>query len=121
MLSTTPAAGRTDGAQYSWKLDSSTASRSAGWLSASSTGLPMLPHSCADSPAAVSMACTIEVVVVLPLVPVTASQRRGGPYRPDWSSRQANSTSPQIGTPAVAAAASAGAVGRKPGLVTTSA
>ena len=39
MLSTTPASGRSDGAQYSWKLDSSTASRSAGCSSTSSTGL----------------------------------------------------------------------------------
>ncbi len=79
MLSTTPASGDTDGAQCSWKLDSSTASRSADSRRTSSTGLPMLPHSLLRRPAAVSMACSIDVVVVLPLVPVTASQRRGGP------------------------------------------
>ena len=81
----------------------------------------MLPHSTLRRPAAISMACSIDVVVVLPLVPVTTSQRRGGPYWPAASSRQASSTSPQIGTPAAAAAASTGAVGGKPGLVTTSA
>ncbi len=45
MLSTTPASGRSEGAQCSWKLDSSTASTSAGSCNSSSTGLPMLPHS----------------------------------------------------------------------------
>ncbi len=79
MLSTAPASGRSDGAQNSWKLDSSTASRSAGWESTSSTGSPMLPHSTARRPSATSIACSIDVVVVLPLVPVTTSQRRGGP------------------------------------------
>src|ERR1700759_428047 len=121
MLSTTPASGRSDGAQYSWKLDSSTASSSAGCCNTSSTGSPMLPHSTLLRPAATSIACSIDVVVVLPLVPVTVNQRRGGPYRPDWSSRQANSTSPQIGMPADAAAAGTGAIGGKPGLTTTSA
>src|SRR6476646_5828541 len=38
----------------------------------------MLPHSSARRPAATSIACNIDVVVVLPLVPVTTSQRRGG-------------------------------------------
>jgi hypothetical protein len=41
--------------------------------------VPMLPHSTQRCPPAISMACSIDVVVVLPLVPVTASQRRGGP------------------------------------------
>ena len=79
MLSTTPASGRSDDDQYSWKLDSSTASSSDGCPSTSSTGLPILPHSRLRRPSAVSIACSIEVVVVLPLVPVTTSQRRGGP------------------------------------------
>src|SRR4029077_3654282 len=79
----------------------------------------MLPHSRARRPAATNIACSIDVVVVLPLVPVTTSQRRGGPYRPALARCQANSTSPQIGTPAAAAAASTGAVGGRPGLVTT--
>ena len=51
MLSTTPASGRSDGAQCSWKLDSSTASKSAGCSSTSSTGSPMLPHSRLRRPA----------------------------------------------------------------------
>ena len=42
------------------------------------TGSPMLPHSSARRPAATSIACSIDVVVVLPLVPVTTSQRLGG-------------------------------------------
>src|SRR5690606_1291565 len=121
MLSTTPAYGRTEGAQCSWKLDSSTANRSTGSVRTSSTGLPMLPHSALRRPSASSMACSIDVVVVLPLVPVTTSQRRGAPNRPAASSRQASSTSPHTGTPAAAAATSTGAVGGSPGLVTTSA
>ncbi|CPA44753.1 Uncharacterised protein [Mycobacterium tuberculosis] len=79
MLSTAPASGRSDGAQCSWKLDNSTASSSAGSSSTSSTALPILPHSTARRPPAISMACSIDVVVVLPLVPVTTSQLRGGP------------------------------------------
>ena len=94
---------------------------SPGAASTSTTGLPMLPHSRLARPAAVSIACSIDVVVVLPLVPVTTSQRRGGPYRPDWSRRQANSTSPQTGIPAAAAATSTGEFGGNPGLVTTTA
>ena len=78
-LSTTPASGFSDGAQCSWKLDSSTANTSHGSPSTSITGFPMLPHSSARRPAAVSMACSIEVVVVLPLVPVTTSHCRGRP------------------------------------------
>ena len=54
----------------------------AGTASTSTTGLPMLPHSKLSRPAAVSIACSIDVVVVLPLVPVTTSQRRGGPTGP---------------------------------------
>ncbi len=77
MLSTAPPSGRSDGAQNSWKLDSSTASTSAGWESTSRTGSPMLPQSTARRPSATSIACSIEVVVVLPLVPVTTSHVRG--------------------------------------------
>lgn len=79
MLRTTPASGRSDGAQRNWKLDNSTANRSAGSSSTSSTGLPMFPHRTLRCWPATSMACSIEVVVVLPFVPVTTSQRRGGP------------------------------------------
>jgi hypothetical protein len=39
----------------------------------------MLPHSRLRRPAAINMACSIDVVVVLPFVPVTTSQRRGAP------------------------------------------
>ncbi len=85
------------------------------------TGLPMLPQSTARRPAATSMACSIDVVVVLPFVPVTTSQRFGVPNQPARSSRHASSTSPQMGTFAAAAAANTGAVGGNPGLVTTSA
>ena len=70
-------------------------------------------------PAAASMAASIFTVVVLPLVPVTASQSCRDPPGSTGRSRQASSTSPMTGTPAAAAAASSGASGRHPGEVTT--
>ena len=121
MLSTAPAVGCTDGAQYSWNDESSTARTSdrGSATRASSTGRPMLPHALTDAPAAVMMASTMPVVVVLPLVPVTTSHCRGGPVMPDRSTCQASSTSPHTGRPASAAATSIGLSGRKPGEVTT--
>ena len=58
----------------------------------SSRETPMLPTAAVRRPAAARIAASIRVVVVLPLVPVTASQGAGvrGPR-----SRQASSTSPQ--------------------------
>jgi hypothetical protein len=56
------------------------------------------------------------VVVVLPLVPVTASQGAA----PGPRSRQAISTSPTTSIPAAAAAANSGEEGFQPGEVTTS-
>ena len=44
------------------------------------------------------------VVVVLPLVPVTASHFFTGPYRLEASKRHASSTSPHSGNPAACAA-----------------
>ena len=79
----------------------------------------MLPQATEARPSARSTDSSIVVVVVLPLVPVTASQRRRGPNTSARSQRQASSTSPHTGSPAAAAATSSGAVGRKPGTVTT--
>src|SRR6185312_7414878 len=111
------AAGRTDGAECSWKLDSSTASTSYGGsaVTASTTGRPTLPVATARPPAARSIDSSIRTVVVLPLVPVSASQ--GGGFGP--RSRQASSTSPITSTPAAAAAVSSGASGRQPGETTS--
>src|SRR6185312_586642 len=111
------ATGRTDGAECSWKLDSSTASTSYGGsaVTASTTGRPTLPVATARSPAARSIDSSIRTVVVLPLVPVSASQ--GGGFGP--RSRQASSTSPITSTPAAAAAVSSGASGRQPGETTS--
>ena len=61
------------------------------------------------------MAASIRTVVVLPLVPVTASH-----CCPAGRSCQASSTSPVTGMPAAAAAASSGVPGRQPGVVITS-
>ncbi len=83
--------GRSDGAQCSWKLDNSTASSSAGSSSTSSTGTRRYCRT-ARRGAAISMACSIDVVVVLCRWLVT-SQLRGAV--PAASSRQANSTSPR--------------------------
>ena len=121
MLSTTPTSGRQLGAQCSWKLDSS-AARTSTRGSASSTsvtGRPMFPQARAAMPASRQIASSIAVVVVLPLVPVTASHVRRGPNSSASSARHASSTSPQTGIPAPAAASSNGESGRQPGLVTT--
>ena len=73
----TPRRARTDGDQCSWKLDSSTASTSRPSPTAVTTGWPTLPQATASCPAARRIASSMPTVVVLPLVPVTASQRRG--------------------------------------------
>src|SRR5579864_6135343 len=65
------------------------------------------------------MAASIRTVVVLPFVPVTASQSCRAPPGSTGRSRQASSTSPITGMPAAAAAASIGVPGRHPGVVTT--
>lgn len=61
----------------------------------------------------------MRTVLVLPFVPVSASQGAGSPLNVARS-RQASSTSPMIGMPAASASASNGAVGRHPGEVMTS-
>ena len=117
-MSTAPAHGRSDGAAESWKLDNSTAITCwSGSATASSTGQPMLPQAVTVSPAARRIDSSIPVVVVLPLVPVTTSHRRGaGSAR---SIRQASSVSPITSTPAATAEAGNRPVGRTPGEVTT--
>ncbi|SKV95157.1 Uncharacterised protein [Mycobacteroides abscessus subsp. abscessus] len=79
----------------------------------------MFPHNALVPPAAVSMSWTMAVVVVFPLVPVTTTHRLGRPYLPEASRRQANSTSPQMGSPACTAACTTGAEGPNPGLTIT--
>ena len=63
-------------------------------------GRPMLPTAAVRQPAAASIDSSIWVVVVLPLVPVMPSQ---GMILSGRLSRQASSTSLQIGTPRAAA------------------
>ncbi len=87
-----------------------------GSITASVTGRPTLPTAALRSPAAVRIACSICTVVVLPLVPVTASH---GAACAGSRSRQASSTSPQTGMPRSRAATSSGALGGNPGEVTT--
>src|SRR5437588_4378575 len=117
MLSSAPAAGRTEGDQCSWKLDSSTASTRCPASSASTTGSPTLPQATASSPALRRMDSSMLTVVVLPLVPVTASQVGGCSH--SRLIRQASSTSLITSIPAATAAASSGLSARQPGLVTT--
>ncbi len=77
----------------------------------------MLPQAVTVRPAARRIDSSIPVVVVLPLVPVTTSHRRGaGSAR---SIRQASSTSPITSMPAATAEAGNRPVGRTPGEVTT--
>src|SRR4051812_3837021 len=85
-------------------------------MTASTIGRPTLPQATVRSPAARSMASSICTVVVLPLVPVTASQGAGCSGS---RSRHASSTSPQMGTPRSVACTSRGDVGVQPGEVTT--
>src|SRR3954452_15873181 len=101
------ASGETDAVECSWKLESSTASTSygCGWSTASSTGVPALPTAADRYPAAVSIDASMVTVVVLPFVPVTASQ---GAAPVAGRIRQASSTSLQTGTPRPDASASTG-------------
>ena len=80
-------------------------------------GVPTLPAAAALSPAARRIDSSIWTVVVLPLVPVTASH--GAAPRPARS-RQASSTSPHTGMPAAPRRRAAGSCGASPGEVTTS-
>ena len=119
-FSTADDAGASPCVQCSWKLESSRASTSkpSGSRIASSTGVPTLPQATARRPSARRMASTIVTVVVLPFVPVRHTQ--SAVFRPARSrSRQASSTSDQIGRPAAWAAISSGWSGRQPGEVTT--
>ena len=81
-------------------------------------GRPMLPTAAVRRPAAARIDSSIWVVVVLPLVPVTPSH---GTTRSGRLSRQASSTSLQIGTPRCAAATSSGESGGQPVVTTRSA
>src|SRR5215213_3682453 len=84
--------------QCSWWLESSTAKTSyrSGSRTISMMGRPMLPTAAVRRPAAVKIDSSICVVVVLPWVPVMPSQ---GTTLCGRLSRQASSTSLQIGTP----------------------
>src|ERR1039458_5428386 len=98
-LSTTAAKGATVLLQCSWKLDSSTASTGQGSaaVTASTTDVPTFPTASDRYPAAVSMQASIRTVVVLPLVPVTASHSCLPPPGSAGRSEEANSTSPLTG------------------------
>ncbi len=68
--------GRSDGAQCSKELD---APRPAAAALVQHIQHRAMCAGTARRPPAISMACSIDVAVVLPLVPVTTSQLRGGP------------------------------------------
>ena len=82
------------------------------------TGRPMFPTAAALSPAALSIASSICVVVVLPFVPVIPSH---GTTLAGRLSRQASSTSLQIGTAPASAWTRIAALGGKPVVTTRSA
>src|SRR5690606_11490679 len=99
-LSTAPASGEVVCVKWSWKLDSSTArTSSVGSSTASTTGVPTLPTAAARSPPVRRIVSSISTVVVLTLVPVTASHGAGRPAGPSTRRRQASSTSLHTGTP----------------------
>ena len=88
--------------------------RRRGSLRATShSGRPMLPAATASSPIAVMRWATSDVVVVFPLVPVSAANRVTG------SAVNPRSTSARIGRPASTAARMGGASGGTPGATTT--
>ncbi len=106
--------GASSTASSAWKLDTSHTIVAAGSTSPTSadSGVPTLPATATGSPAARQIAPSSSTVVVLPLVPVTATKRLG-------SSRQASSSSPTTGTPSSRARAITGASFGTPGLLTT--
>ena len=99
-----------------WKLDTShtTVASSGSSPTSEASGVPTLPATATAIPASRQIAPSSSTVVVLPLVPVTATKRLG-------RSRQASSSSPITGTPRSRAAATTGACEGTPGLFTTSA
>ena len=99
-----------------WKLETSHTTVERGWIVATrdDSGVPTLPATSTGRSAARQIAPSSSVVVVLPLVPVTATKGLG-------SRRQASSSSPSTGSPRSRAAAIAGASAGTPGLLTTSA
>jgi len=105
--------GRNVSVASSWKeLISTTAQSSCALRAATSLkGNPMLPQASARMPAALSSAAVSPVVVVLPLVPVTAitGQRQ---------LRKASSISPRRGMPASTGLRASGTTGSIPGLST---
>ena len=93
-----------------WKLLTSSTSRSAASCPArrETTGVPILPPTRVFRPEAVSSSPSRVVVVVLPLVPLTARSGRR-------MKGAATSSSPTTGRPAARAAMSQGSSGGTPG------
>ena len=75
MLVITAACGRRLDRVSSWKEETSTTAISSkpSFSTSPTSGLPTLPHSTEFLPAALKISCIIDTVVVLPLVPVTAT------------------------------------------------
>ena len=99
-----------------WKLDTSHTMVASGSTSPTSedSDVPTFPARATCSPASRQIAPSSSVVVVLPFVPVTATNRFG-------RSRHASSSSPSTGRPRSRAAAITGASFGTPGLFTTTA
>ena len=115
MFSSTAHSGANAEASSSWKLEASqtTVAPGSALPTRSASGRPTLPATSTGRPAARQMAPSSSTVVVLPLVPVTATN--GWPS----SSRQASSSSPVTSMPRSSAAATTGADRGTPGLLTT--
>ena len=104
------------GAPTSTAITSSWPSGVASAITTSTIETPMLPAATVRRPAARSIASSMSVVVVFPLVPVITSQGAAPDGR---RSRQASSSSPQTGTPADWAATMMGDRGLSPGDTTS--
>ena len=113
-LSSTAPSGANSTASSSWKEETSqtTVASGARWPTSELSAVPTLPATATGRPASRWMWPMSSVVVVLPLVPVTAMNSLG-------ISRHASSTSPSTGSPRSRAAAMTGACAGTPGDLTT--
>jgi hypothetical protein len=114
MLSSTAACGAKRSVSSSWKDEASQATVASGGSSPTSeaSGVPTFPATTTGRPASRWMWPISSVVVVFPLVPVTAMKSLG-------ISRQASSSSPITASPRSRAAATTGASRGTPGLLTS--
>ena len=116
MLVTIATCGRRDERVSSWKLETSITAMSSKPASSAMpvTGEPALPHTNVFSPAARKISSSMATVVVLPLVPVTATNAARRDRQPSSASptmrlparRKRRGSSPSMGTPGLSTSTS---------------